>query len=249
MNYNSRSWNVLCWNVRGINDSEKWNSIHNKIEERGANIFCLQETKRENFDLRFIRNFAPKRFDKFDFCPSNGASGGILVCWASTAFFVETIEKQSFAIKLMLKSAHNLEKWTLVVVYGPCRQPARDLFVNWLYSLEIEDDDLWLIMGDFNFYRSLENKNRLGGNYSDILVFNSTISHLGLIELPIKGRSYTWSNMQEVPLLEQIDWFFTSAAWTNKYPSTLVLPLARIISDHLPCRVQIGTAIPKTNIF
>jgi exonuclease III len=80
MNYNSRSWNVLCWNFRGINDSEKWNSIHNKIEESGVNIFCLQETKRENFDLSFIRNFAPKRFDKFDFCPSNGASRGILVC-------------------------------------------------------------------------------------------------------------------------------------------------------------------------
>lgn len=41
----------------------------------------------------------------------------------------------------------------------------------------------------------------------------SYTEHLGLLELPIKGRSYTWSNMQENPLLEQLDWFFTSTTW------------------------------------
>uniref|UniRef100_A0A453BG26 Uncharacterized protein n=2 Tax=Aegilops tauschii subsp. strangulata TaxID=200361 RepID=A0A453BG26_AEGTS len=41
-------------------------------------------------------------------------------------------------------------------------------------------------------------------------IFNEIIGHLGLLELPIKGRSYTWSNMQDTPLLEQLDWFFTS---------------------------------------
>jgi len=27
MNARNRAWNILCWNVRGINDSEKWNSV------------------------------------------------------------------------------------------------------------------------------------------------------------------------------------------------------------------------------
>jgi hypothetical protein len=53
------------------------------------------------------------------------------------------------------------------------------------------------------------------GDFNDSLVFNNIISHLGLVELPIKGRSFTWSNMQANPLLEQIDWFFTSATWTS----------------------------------
>jgi hypothetical protein len=69
------------------------------------------------------------------------------------------------------------------------------------------------------------------------------------MELPIKGRSYTWNNMQDSPLLEQVDWFFTSVAWTNQYPFSVVLPLARTTSDHLPCKIQIGTSIPKANIF
>jgi hypothetical protein len=55
--------------------------------------------------------------------------------------------------------------------------------------------------------------------------------------------------MQEVPLLQQIGWFFTSVGWTSIFPLSLVLPLARITSDHLPCRVRIGTNVPKANIF
>ena len=55
-------------------------------------------------------------------------------------------------------------------------------------------------LGDFNFYRSLENKNSSGGNLNDTLIFNDAIGYLGLIELPLKGRTYTWSNMQVDPL-------------------------------------------------
>jgi hypothetical protein len=114
------------------------------------------------------------------------------------------IDKQSFAIHLAMTSTHSLTLWNLVVVYGPCRQPARDQFVNWFCNLQIQDEDLWLLVGDFNFYRYAENKNKAGVNFHDTLVFNNIISHLGLVELPIKWRSYTWSNMQEVPLCNRL---------------------------------------------
>jgi hypothetical protein len=75
------------------------------------------------------------------------------------------------------------------------------------------------------------------------------ISNLGLQEIPLKGRNFTWSNMQQNPLLEQIDWCFTSTNWISDYPSTLLIPLSRTTSDHTPCMVQIQTSIPKTKIF
>jgi hypothetical protein len=83
----------------------------------------------------------------------------------------------------------------------------------------------------------------------DTLLFNDAIGHLGLIELPLKGRKFTWSNMQMDPLLEQLDWFFTSPSCTVDYPNTEVLPLAKITSDHIPCKISISTRIPKANIF
>ena len=64
--------------------------------------------------------------------------------------------------------------------------------------------------------------------------FNEAISALALEEIPIKGRNFTWSNMQNAPLLEKLDWVFSSESWTTSYPNTLVIPLARPISDHIP---------------
>ena len=55
--------------------------------------------------------------------------------------------------------------------------------------------------------------------------------------------------MQQDPLLEQLDWFFTSKNWTLDYPNSLVLPLAKITSDHVPCKISISTSIPKSSIF
>lgn len=55
--------------------------------------------------------------------------------------------------------------------------------------------------------------------------------------------------MQENPLLEKLDWFFSSAAWMTTFPDTIVLPLSRPISDHIPCVIKIGTQIPKSKIF
>jgi hypothetical protein len=73
-----------------------------------------------------------------------------------------------------------------VNVYGPCEGIDRENFVAWLFHLNITDDELWLLVGDFNFYRFVENRNRTGANLTDIATFNEIISYLGLIELPIR---------------------------------------------------------------
>ena len=76
-----RNWRVLCWNVRGLNSEDRQRDVRAKIEESKCSIICLQETKVEHFDLRSIRAFFLRRFDRFAFSPSVGASGGILVIW------------------------------------------------------------------------------------------------------------------------------------------------------------------------
>ena len=82
-----------------------------------------------------------------------------------------------------------------------------------------------------------------------MITFNDFIRAQCLIELPIKGRAYTWSNMQMDPLLEQIDLFFTSNNWTSTYPNTMVKPLSKPVSDHIPCVETIEISIPKSNLF
>jgi hypothetical protein len=41
----NKFWNILCWNVRGLNDKDKWSLLRNKIEESGANISVFRKPK------------------------------------------------------------------------------------------------------------------------------------------------------------------------------------------------------------
>jgi exonuclease III len=83
----NRTWCVLSWNIRGLNSIDKWIHVFAKIEESGASIVCLQETKKEDFDMNFIKSIAPRRLDKFAFVPSEGASGGLLIFFLLAIFF------------------------------------------------------------------------------------------------------------------------------------------------------------------
>ena len=159
------------------------------------------------------------------------------------------VDKTPYGLAIEFTSQYNQASWKMTTVYGPCHEPAHSHFVSWLRSQYVADEDNWLFLGDFNFYRSLEDRNKPRSNIQDTLIFNDLIGHLGLVELPLKGRAFTWSNMQQDPRLEQLDWFFTSVNWTLDYPNTVVLPLAKITSDHIPCKINIGTSIPKSNIF
>ena len=82
-----------------------------------------------------------------------------------------------------------------------------------------------------------------------MLLFNDIIRSQQLTELPIKGSSFTWSNMQSDPLLEQLDWFFTSLHWSSNYPNTVGNPQGKSTSDHTPCVVSIQTSLPACKLF
>ena len=115
-----RCWNVLSWNVRGINSDSKLLALRNAIDSSGCSVLCIQETKHESFDLAFIKTFCPKRFDKFVFAPSVGASGGILTVWNSSLFLGSPWLIESYAVGVSFVSTQSNETWNLVNVYGPC---------------------------------------------------------------------------------------------------------------------------------
>lgn len=116
-------------------------------------------------------------------------------------------------------------------------------------NLAIPAEEDWIILGDFNLYRHPEDRNRDGADVNDMFLFNSTICHLGLTKIALQGRKYTWSNMQHAPLLQRLDWVFTSSNWALSYLETTCKALAMEVSDHCPLVVAISTNIPKTSIF
>ena len=121
----NRSWNILNWNVRGINSTARWNDIRRKIDESACNIITLQETKRELFDTSYIRKFCPKNISKFEFLPSIGASGGLLIAWNDNLFTGQLEHHNDFSLTIKFTCKLSGTVWKLTNIYGPCQQDAR----------------------------------------------------------------------------------------------------------------------------
>ena len=45
----------------------------------------------------------------------------------------------------------------------------------------------WHLVGDFNLMRCPANRNKPGGDITQMVMFNKAISALGLVELPLLG--------------------------------------------------------------
>ena len=116
----NKSWNVLSWDIRGINSGAKLLAIRNAIDTSGCYMLCIQETKHESLNHAFIKTFCPKRFDKFVFAPSVGASGGIIIIWTSSVFMGTPWYVDSFAVGVSFVATQSNDSWNLINVYGPC---------------------------------------------------------------------------------------------------------------------------------
>jgi hypothetical protein len=172
-----------------------------------------------------------------------------LIAWVGNLFDGVTIEMHRFATIVKLTSLHSDQEWFLSNIYGPCAATDKANFINWLCNYDASGFDLWMVVGDFNPMRSPDNRNRPGGKLNDMMLFNDVIHHLDLVEIPLKGRAFTWSNMQQNCLLEKIDWVFTSSDWTLAFPNTLAFALSHVVSDHVTYVISVESAIPKATIF
>jgi hypothetical protein len=139
--------------------------------------------------------------------------------------------------------------WIITNIYAPCTPQGKIDFLSWLHNISMPLDKLWLLVGDFNLIRRPEDRNKAGGDINLIMKFNEATSNLDLVEISFHGLAYTWSNKQQEPLLQRLDWFFISQEWSIVYPNTYAKTMSRDISDHVPCLVSFKSKIPNPKIF
>jgi hypothetical protein len=86
----AKDCNLLCWNVRGLNDGAKRASIKSQILATGATIVCLQETKiSDRNQSLLVDTVGADIAANVASLPSVGVCGGILIA-ASERFFTVT---------------------------------------------------------------------------------------------------------------------------------------------------------------
>ena len=93
-----------------------------------CDIVCLQETKKQTFDLMFIKNICPP-FDSFEFIPYVGASGGSIIIWKSNLFSGSKVFENDYCVSVEFVSNHNNEPWILTNIYAPCTALGKRAFL------------------------------------------------------------------------------------------------------------------------
>lgn len=106
-----------------------------------------------------------------------------------------------------------------------------------------------MVLGNFNLIWKAENRNRDCVDLNDMFLLNEAISVLGLTEITLQGRMFTWSNMESSSLLVKLEWVFTSNSWTISHPKIIAGAMEMTPSDHCPFVVNISTNIPNGRIF
>jgi hypothetical protein len=132
-------------------------------------------------------------------------------------------------------------------VYGPTLDSDRDDFFEDIRHIYHSTDGPWIIAGDFNTICSGEDRST--ATFTETSCFNDAIRDLQIQELPLLDRDFTWSNLQDPPILTRIDIAFINANWDSNLPNTTLHSIPRVTSDHCPLKIEASPRIPKSKIF
>ncbi len=103
--------------------------------------------------------------------------------------------------------------------------------------------------GDFNVTRF--STERMGAAHFTPAMndFSEFIFSLGLMDIPLEGGRYTWSNNRENAAMSHIDWFLYTGEWEDRYPTVVQRRLPRLLSDHFPIMLESGEFLKGNRPF
>jgi hypothetical protein len=107
-------------------------------------------------------------------------------------------------------------------VYAPCDAGAKQLLWDaLLIRLQSLGGKRVCVCGDFNAFRHLDERrsSRVGSRSLDHIPFNRFIDESFLIDLPLRGRIFTWYKGDE-NTMSRLDRFLLSEEWCLTWPNS-----------------------------
>jgi len=240
----------VSWNVRGLGDPDKCTVVKDALVASAPSVICLQETKLSDLSRFKAHSFLPPHFtDTIQFVRAAGSCGGILTAWNTNLFSLDSFISRRHTLTTALTATSSDLRLTVTNVYAPADHRDSKIFLADLLELQPQITGPWVLIGDFNLIRCATEKST--GNLDTTLcsLFNNTLDSLGVVELPLLDRLYTWSNKRADPVLARLDRAFVNMEQCSSYPNTTLTSLVRSTSDHTPLLITISSTIPKSPLF
>ncbi|XP_026383279.1 uncharacterized protein LOC113278735 [Papaver somniferum] len=193
------SLKILSWNVRGLCSNDRRLIVKKMIGLLQAPIVILQETKMMRCSDHDIQQICGHSNFGWTFQQSVGNSGGMIILWDK--YFLEVKESLvgDYSLSIYCVNKHDGFVWVLTNIYGPNKPHERADFWEELDNICGYLDLPWCLGGDFNTIKCCDEKKNCNTITKSMKDFAEFISQHNLIDLPLKGARYTWSNGQTNP--------------------------------------------------
>ncbi|KAL4320202.1 hypothetical protein GQ457_18G015870 [Hibiscus cannabinus] len=219
----------------GLNFNEKREMILNRFVE--VCVLFIQESKLRLVNSKTVRQISGSTNKyNFSFIASEGAAGGLISLWDPVFFKCESVVGSKNYIVLIGTLAKQDFKCALINVYGPHdvgeRSQMFDNLSKCIFDLQVPV----IVGGDFNVVRTKEEKIGVSFHKKTMREFSDFIETMSLVDIPLSGGRFTWSNFREDPSFSRLDRFLISAEVLMLWSDVIQSILPKSISDHNPLR-------------
>ena len=231
---------LLSWNVRGANDSFKRKIIKTFIRNQKVDLLCIQETKIQPMSEGVVRSLGSGRFLDWRALDADGAVGGLLICWDKRSLEILDWEEGQFFLSCRFRNVEDGVVWVFTRVYGPFTKEEMECLWEEFGAIRGIWEDPWCLGGDFNITLFQRERSKQGRITSTMRRFAHIIDELGLVDLPLQGGVFTWSEGLNNQSWARLDRFLVSPSWLDHFSDVLQRRLPRPLSDHFPVLLEGG---------
>jgi exonuclease III len=239
---------ILCWNVRGLNDPAKRDVVREFIASLRVCVVCLQETRLDVIDDFLVMQCLGPSFDGYVYLPAVETRGGILLARNKSMLDITRISFDEYAVTGEVNPRDN-NRWWLTTVYGPQTHEDKLSFLQELSERRNLCPGPWLLLGDFNMILYAEEKNNDRLDRFMMTNFRHFVQEQEIKDLYLHGRRFTWSNERVVPTLTRIDRAFVSVDWDLMHPDSILQALSSSVSDHATIHLSLSAAFKPKRRF
>ncbi|XP_021856024.2 uncharacterized protein [Spinacia oleracea] len=167
---------------------------------------------------------------------SHHRNGRIVLAWDPDVFQMNIIHMDSQMIHGFVTPRYSGVGFFVSFIYGLNLATEREPLWATLCTLASMIHSAWVIMGDFNAVKEIEDRIGPPVRLSDIQPMRNCMAMCQLTEVKTIGRLYTWNNKQDGGnrVFSRIDRVLSNSAWDDMFPNAEALYLPEGTYDHCP---------------
>lgn len=189
----------ISWNIRGLRSKRKQRMLSNRMKKALSDIIFIQETK---CSIQKLKQIHSKWLISFEFLEvkSENTAGGILTLWKPQKVSIIDVEASINYLSVIIYRVGMSDTFLVTDVYRPQRIDEKLKFLDSLVDLRSRHNEIpWVMGGYFKMIKYLSKEK--GGTMllsKDLVVFQSFIEDMKLVDSKMHNGLFTWNKKKEV---------------------------------------------------